>query len=617
VAGSLRIALFMLAAILLAARPSAAQLQFEGISSDLNGMISTGYSANYGNLIGSSHNWTVGGAANFSGSFYNPNFLSFNAGLFLNQSRANSNFQSISDASGINLAASIFSGSHFPGSVNYSKAINSEGNFAVPGLANYVTHGNSDTFGINWSENLPKAPSLSAGFQIGTNNYSVYGTNDSGKSAFRSLNLHSSYSLADFNMGAYYTTGTSNSVIPQFIVGQQTTESHSDNSAYGFNVAHPLPLSGSASASLNRSSFSSNYLGSIINGTIDTINTTAGVRPVNSLSITGNLNYSDNLSGQLFQSVAATGGAAASSTVAPGFTSNDKSHSLDLMVVASYTPMISLQTSAYFERRTQSYLGENYGVESVGVSASYGRRLLDGNFNVSVNLTDNTSNTNTANALGFSTAATYSSQIKGWRVNGSLSYAQNVQTLLITYMNSYYNYSGNAARRWGRFNLSAGAGGGRTALTQQAGTSSGSQSYNASMGYSPYITAMGSYSKSDGQALATGAGLVPVPVPTPILPSDLLSVYGGNSYSFALTSAPLKGLSLTASYGKSASKTANDLSTSQNQTSDFNSLIQYQVRKLYFTSGYSRLGQGFSGSGSPTEVVSSFYVGVSRWFNFF
>ena len=82
-------------------------------------------------------------------------------------------FQSISDASGVNLSTSIFSGSKFPGSVTYSKAYDSEGNYAVPGLANYVTHGNSDTFGTNWSENLPGVPSFSAGFQVGTSDYSV------------------------------------------------------------------------------------------------------------------------------------------------------------------------------------------------------------------------------------------------------------------------------------------------------------------------------------------------------------------------------------------------------------------------------------------------------------
>jgi hypothetical protein len=54
-----------------------------------------------------------------------------------------------------------------------------------------------------------------------------------------------------------------------------------------------------------------------------------------------------------------------------------------------------------------------------------------------------------------------------------------------------------------------------------------------------------------------------------------------------------------------------------NENDEYNALIQYQVRKLNFTSGYSRLGQGFSGTGTPPEVISSFYFGVSRWFNFF
>jgi hypothetical protein len=38
---------------------------------------------------------------------------------------------------------------------------------------------------------------------------------------------------------------------------------------------------------------------------------------------------------------------------------------------------------------------------------------------------------------------------------------------------------------------------------------------------------------------------------------------------------------------------------------------------MYITGGYSRLQQGFSASGLPPEVISSFYMGVSRWFNFF
>ena len=170
-----------------------------------------------------------------------------------------------------------------------------------------MTHGNSDTFGINWSENLPDAPSFSAGFQSGTSNYSVYGANDSGENSFHSLNLHSGYRWAGFNMGAYYATGASHSVIPPIVTGTNL-EITTDNSAYGGNLSHLLPLSGSFSTGINRSTWNSDYLGTSSTGAIDTVNANASVHPTNRLSITATANYSDNLTGQIIQSVIAAGG---------------------------------------------------------------------------------------------------------------------------------------------------------------------------------------------------------------------------------------------------------------------------------------------------------------------
>jgi hypothetical protein len=46
------------------------------------------------------------------------------------------------------------------------------------------------------------------------------------------------------------------------------------------------------------------------------------------------------------------------------------------------------------------------------------------------------------NGLGFSANANYNRRIGDWITNGSFSYGQNVSTLLITYMTSYYSYSG-------------------------------------------------------------------------------------------------------------------------------------------------------------------------------
>jgi hypothetical protein len=57
--------------------------------------------------------------------------------------------------------------------------------------------------------------------------------------------------------------------------------------------------------------------------------------------------------------------------------------------------------------------------------------------------------------------------------------------------------------------------------------------------------------------------------------------------------------------------------TSSNENGQYNVLLQYQVRKLNIIGGYARLEQGFSTTGSQPEVISSYYMGISRWFNFF
>ncbi len=605
-----RFARLVQAGLLLLALPAAAQVKLGETSANANGMVSSGYTATYGNMTDSTHNWTVGGFGTVSGSYHNPNFLSFTISPYLNQSRANSNFQSISNASGVTASANIFAGSHFPGSVTYSEAYNSEGNFAVPGLANFVTHGNSGTFGVNWSENIPDKPSFSAGYQLGSSQYTVYGTSDQGTNNFHSVNLHSGYRWAGFNLAGYYTNGASHADIPQIVAGV-ATQMHNDNSALGFTTTHALPWQGSFSAGVNRSSWDGNYLGYRTTGTVDTVNSVATMHPTERISISASANYSDNLSGQLVQSVLSAGG------VVEGLNTSDSSNSLDLMGIATYSPMRDLETDAFVERRTQSFEGQDYGVRSYGGGASYLHKLMGGTFSSSFVLSANVLERNSEDSLGFSTNENYSNEIRGWRMTGSFGYAQNVQTLLITYMNSYYNFTGNIARNWGYFNMSLGAGGAHTALTQQAGTANSSQSYHAGIGYGAWIVANGSYSKADGQAILTGAGLVTVPVPSPTLPPGLVSLFGGESYAFAASSSPVKKLVFASSFSKSVSSTSSSSISSSNRNNQFNTFVQYQYRKLYFTSGYARLEQGFSGSSAPPQNISSYYMGISRWFNFF
>jgi hypothetical protein len=577
----------------------------------LSGTVAPGYSADYGNMTASDHAWTVGGTGTLSGAYHSPNFLSFNLAFYLNQSRTNSSFQSISNASGLDLTSSIFGGSHFPGSVSYSLAYNSEGSYNIPGIANYVTHGNSDNFGVSWGENLPKVPSFSASYQLGNSRYSVYGTNDEGANAFHSLNLHSSYRLANFGLGAYYSSGGGHSDIPLVLQTQGITQTTTDSSAYGVSASHPLPLNGSISGGWNRSTWDSAYSGNDSTGTVDILNATASLHPATKVSVSTSVSYSDNLSGQLEEAVVQAGG------VLPGANTSESSNSLDLEASLGYTPTPDLQLAALAERRQQSYLGQIYGLSSFGGSASYSHEFLHGQFSAAVMSTDNTSDQTDENTVSFSASGNYTTHIRSWQVSARGSYAQNMQTLLVTYMNSSYNFSGNVRRSWGKLTMGGAASGARTGLTQEPGTVSSSEGYSGTIGYSPFIAASASYSRSSGQAITTGAGLVPVPIPNPVIPSSFLTIYGGNGYSFSVSSNPVKKLILSSSYSNATSNTASGGLASSNQSSQFSSLIQYQTRQLFYTSGYARLVQGFSNSGSPAQVVSSYSIGVSRWFNVF
>jgi hypothetical protein len=628
-----QVAFFGMAGALLWVLPAAGQIQVGDFSSNLNGVIGAGYAADYGNDINSSHGLNLNGSATAAGYYYSPNFVSFNLSPYYGQSRSNSDYQSISDSSGVNLSSAIFSGSHFPGQISYAAAYNSEGQFAVPGLPNYTTHGNSDTFGISWSEFVPGLPTLTANFQRGSNQYSVYGATDNGNSDFHSLTLSSNYSIAGFNMGSSYNNGVSNSLIPQVFQGEQTGTINTDNSGFGFNVSHKLPLNGSFSTSFYRSDIDTDYLGYKYQGNFDTEVASVSMQPTNKLRVAATASYTDNLAGEIVQSVITPGGAASSgsaatssaatssSTSASGGTllpsSNlDSSHAWDLNGSASYSLAPNLSLQGQVDRREQAYLGEDFGATSYSAGVAYARGLFGGTLNSAVSVIDSMIDNSSQNGLGFSVNANYGRRIGRWIANGSFSYAQNVSTLLITYMTSYYSYSGNVRRRWGNFNFNAGASFGHSGLTDEPGTDSSSQSYTSSFGYGRWINLTGNYGKSNGIGLITGNGILPVNLP-PILPQNLITLYGGTGYGASLSSMPVRRLTIAASYAKSSSNTSTAGIESANQFESKSVLLQYQFRKMYFTAGYAQLQQGFSVSGIAPSNVSSYYFGVSRWFNFF
>jgi hypothetical protein len=171
-------------------------------------------------------------------------------------------------------------------------------------------------------------------------------------------------------------------------------------------------------------------------------------------------------------------------------------------------------------------------------------------------------------------------------------------------------------RQFGRkSHWSASAAGSRNQLSNQGGASSFSQSYSTVLSVR-WIGVSGSYSKSTGQSILTSSGLTPVTAPLTVIAPSSIILYGGRAYSGGIGLTPLRGFVLSASYSEAFSNTQGDSIASDNRTRQLNAYLQYQMRKIYLTGGYSRLTQSFSSNGNLPAMVGSFYFGLSRWFNF-
>ncbi|MGC2549021.1 MAG: hypothetical protein WA437_02115 [Candidatus Sulfotelmatobacter sp.] len=600
--------------LLLAIPLASAQMQIgDNTKLKAGGMFTAGYQGDYGNSaqIESDHGLDFGFNGNISGSYYNPNFLSFNVSPYYNQSRDDSNFQSLTGASGVTGTANLFTGSHFPGSITYHDDRNSTGTFGLVGEPNFTTHGNGQGFGIGWSALLPGLPTLSVGFSEGSGSGTVYGTTDQSGSSTKLFNLRSSYPIAGFHLTGFFDHNTLDAQYPAFLSGEQESVSNTSGHDFGFGANRALPINGSFYATYNRSEASTDYLGTVDNTTSYTTSTeTTGAtfHPTQKLSLFANESYTDNLSGYLSQGVVSSG------SVTTPFDLGSGSHSMQMGGGAAYafTNFLSAQGQAtYYD---QYYYDKSYTGTYLSGTVNYSRRLWN-MFSFSAGVVDS-NNGQGDNAVGFIGNVNYFHRIEGWETSGSFSYAQNVQSVLITYTTSSYNYTARIRRRLGYgWAWLAAYSGSQTGLTQVAGSDSRSQGYSSSLS-SRRFTLTGNYTKSTGQSILTSAGLVALP-PTPGVPNSNLILYNGDSYGGGLSATPVRRLTISGTFSRALSNTLSDVVNSRNNTEIFNAQLQYHFRRIGMTAGYTMFTQGISASGVPPGTANSYFIGVSRWFDFF
>jgi hypothetical protein len=274
----------------------------------------------------------------------------------------------------------------------------------------------------------------------------------------------------------------------------------------------------------------------------------------------------------------------------------------------SFTDFLNAGAQAtYF---SQHYFGQTHSGEFLSGNLNYGGRLWN-MFSFSATVLDSSSDLGN-NAVGFIGNVNFFRRIGAWSTSASFSYGQNVQTMLFTYTTSSYGYGATLSRRLpGGMQWGATFGGNHSGLEQDPGNSTHAENLSTYLGLRR-LTLSGNYGQSNGISLIGAGGLVTV-TPIPGLTNQI--IYDGSNYGGSISLAPVSRMSISGSFNRSISNTL-AATISDNSTEVFTAQMQYHLRRVGLQAGYLRFTQGISAIGAPV-TSTSFFVGFTRWFNFF
>ena len=606
--------------LLLFASMASAQVQIgENTQMNAGGLFTFGYAGDYGNQITGNHGLQFGASGALNGYYYNPNFLNFTITPYYNQSKADSDYQSLSDASGVAATANFFAGSHFPGSVSYHYDYNSTGTLGLQGVPNFTTQGNGQGFAVNWSALFPDWPTLSVGYQRGSGSGTLYGTDQESSNSLDILTVRSSYKWDGFLFNAYYDHTNSQSLFPEFLLGGGVNDdlTHSNGQDVGISTSRNLPLwGGSMYASYTHSDYTTNFApGTFTNGTNSSYNAdmeNAGVNfhPEPKLSLYLNQSYTNNLSGYFIQGLASNN----SGSVTPVIDLGSSSYSMTVNSGAGYQINHNFSTNAQISYYDQYYYGNSYSGMFVSGMVNYNKKLFD-MFTFSAGLVDGYSGTG-YNNVGFIGNVNYFHRFGLWETSGTLSYAQNVQSVLITDTTSYYYYNANLHRKFSpRVQWTLAFNGSHSGLSSDKNSTNDSAGFSTSLNYRSF-SATANYLKGSGNSILTAAGIVPLP-PTPGETLANIISYDAKTYGGGLSWTPVRRMVITGTYSRSFSDTLSNSVYSRNNTDIFYTQLQYRLRRISLLAGATRFTQGISATGVAPGTVTSYFGGISRWFDFF
>lgn len=593
--------------VLLGAGVAAAQLQMgESTQINLSGVMNFGYNGLFSEVT--SNQIVFGGNADLTGYYYDPRFLSFRVSPYYNQSRLNSDFNSLFTSKGFSASANFFGGSSTPVEVSYSRDWNTDGTFTVPGALGYTTFGHSQAFNVGAGAYFEGFPTLHASFSMTSNGYTLLGSDEDGASKGRAFTLGSTYARWGFNFNGTYALTRLEQHTPLLFNTMLTADQATDQSALQFGASRELWKNAQFSASYSRTHFVTDYAGQDTDATYDTVSANLGWRPTQKLVIAANTNYTTNFGAYYLNTFTSSGGAPTLLQLfrdSKYFTYGGR---------ATYLLSQSITLDAGLDRTAQDYAGVNIASTNMSGGAGYRHALWGGQFGAHYGVAYYTAPTAEQSALGQSGSASFSRDVRGWRTTASVQHNTNVMTAVLGYTQTGYGFNLSTARTFGEWFVTVSGRLGKSGINGAAVADSISSSYSAAVSRRKY-SFNGSFSRNSGESLPTVNGLLPSPAPGPL--PGLLIFYSGYSYAFGGSYQPTRKLRMSGSYVHSTYSTDNLVGISDNMVRRLDLRTEYSWRQMRIQGSYTHLRQGIGVSFTQPQTVNAIYFGVSRRFDIF
>lgn len=612
--GAKRNAWGWLVGLILLALPCAGQMQVgDNLHMNLSGDVGLNYSGGINQGL-SDHSLGFAGDGNLTGNYYSPNFLNFNVDPFYNRAQSNSVYGSLTNTTGLTSNANLFSGTRFPGTVSYNRLFNATSQFGVPGSdIGLAQHTNTQGWGIGWSALVPDWPTLTANYSVTRNSNSILGLQGNNDQTDHILNVLSTYKWDGFLMTGQFIHRHVDAKFSELVDSSTPVRSNSSSNSYGATAQHALPLAGTFSVTWNHLDYDYAYKDSYSaknSGGSTAVNGNASFHPTNKLGMAFSANYNDSLLGNIPEP-ALNNGAVLNMNTLGSFRSE---------LVGSdvyYQFFKNLGVHADISHVHQSFLGNDYSATQFFGSANFNfdHSLLKG-LSFSFALVD-TAQQKDNTGLGFVGNLNYNRKFAGWDVSGNFSYSQNVQTVMLVYTTSSYSYLGSVRRRLSeRTYFMAGYSGSHSGVTANSGTSGSAERVWTTFMHHGY-TFNAFLNKSSGEALLTSNGLVPVPGNLPPGILGEFTSYDSKGWGLNAGAMPTRRLTVSAGFSKSNGHTIDPQLTTSTNNELINATMQYRLRKVFINAGCTRLKQSVGATGTKPIDITTYFIGFSRWFNFF